>query len=653
MKSLQKRLIATVLCLAIVMAMTMALGIIPPIETHALSAEEGGEGRLYITSPSHGAKINGNEDITIKWKSVPGADHYWLTIKGTSINDSVGNETSYIITPKDKIFVTDGKEYKIYVAAMDSNGNVLNNTSEWNAIYVINNMEAPLEVSEDYLEFDADGGKATFKIYADSAYKVTENLSWISLSSTSGSSDKKITVTCNENTSTEDREGKITVKHTATGEKYTVDVCQKGKKVYATISNFELSSYKVREGQSITLSGIINGNGKTIEAVAVSIFDADDHTKGARHVRVTPNTSTYDLSKISEIVTGTTVASSSFKLEAGKSYDVVVYVGLANSEEGFESDPTETFEVVDNILETPTINKYGLTNKHCVDEPLIVSWDAVDGADDYKVYVKKLDGAPDLNNDNEPGVNISYNWLGNTGIEIAASKLVAGKYYKIALCATNSKQNIDSEWTTVYVLMQESGYISVSETPNDLGAKKGSTGSFWIETNLDFNISCNASWLTWTINKQANLAKINLKTTSANTGTSNRKAKLTISADGVDDKYVYVYQLAPEAELPSITNINIPTEVEIGKPISYSAEINGNGALIQTVTVSVHSIALQDTIYFRNTNVNAETYTLNGSMNTGGVVSGTDEYGKPKTLDLSRAGEYQVCSSCLNECIYK
>ena len=135
-----------------------------------------------------------------------------MTIKGSSINKNVGNKTSYTISYDDDIFVTDGKEYKIYVAAMDSSGNVLNKGSEWNAIYVINNMEATFEVSEDYLEFDAEGGKDTFKIYADSAYTITESLSWITLSATSGSSDKTITVTCKENTSTSDREGTIKVK---------------------------------------------------------------------------------------------------------------------------------------------------------------------------------------------------------------------------------------------------------------------------------------------------------------------------------------------------------------------------------------------------------------------------------------------------------
>ena len=45
--------------LSFVMMFALVMQVLPPIETSAISAEEGGEGKLTISSPSHGDEING------------------------------------------------------------------------------------------------------------------------------------------------------------------------------------------------------------------------------------------------------------------------------------------------------------------------------------------------------------------------------------------------------------------------------------------------------------------------------------------------------------------------------------------------------------------------------------------------------------------
>lgn len=293
-------------------------------------------------------------------------------------------------------------------------------------------------------------------------------------------------------------------------------------------------------------------------------------------------------------------------------------------------------------LETPEITSHEKLDTHCVDDPLYVNWDAVDGANGYTVSVKKLNGAPDYDNDNEAGTNIAYTWSDDCAIKIAASKLVADKWYKIALCAKNTDQDVYSDWTSIYVLMEESAYLNLSDC-DDIAAEKNSTGSFWIYSNVDWTISCNVSWLTWTIDQMDDThAEVILKATSANTGTSDRKAKITVSGDGVDDEIIYVYQLAPEIELPSFGNVSVSKEITIGEDITWSANIDGNGSLLKTVTVGIYSKTLNDSIYFRTTNINAQRYSLSGSVHTGGIVSGYDASGNAKTLDLSIAGEYTV-----------
>lgn len=158
--------------LSFVMVLTVVLGILPPIEVHAISSEEGGDGNLYISSPSHDDEINGYEDVKIKWNKVSGAHHYWLTVKdtvkGTNLfNKSVGTSTSYTFSYDDDIFVTDGRVYKIYVAAMDSSGNVLNGAADWNAIYVTNYLELEYEITVETIDTDGEQTMNTLEMCAE------------------------------------------------------------------------------------------------------------------------------------------------------------------------------------------------------------------------------------------------------------------------------------------------------------------------------------------------------------------------------------------------------------------------------------------------------------------------------------------------------
>ncbi len=347
----------------------------------------------------------------------------------------------------------------------------------------------------------------------------------------------------------------------------------------------------------------------------------------------TSSTRTYNIYSDDEVFT-----------EDGHEYKIYV-VAMDENDDELNNGAAWHAIYVDNELEleTPEITSHGYLDTHCIDDTLYVEWDPVDGADNYTVYVKKLNGEPDYGSSNESGTNITYTWSDDCEIKVATSKLVANKWYKIALCATNTDQDIDSEWTEVYILMEESSYLNVSEYPDDLDAAKGSTGSFWINSNLDWDISCDVSWLTWTINQVDDThAEIIVKATTANTGTSDREAEFTISADGVDDEYVYVTQLAPEIELPSFSNVTISGNVSLGEKITWSANINGNGALLETVSVGIYSKQLDDSVFFRNVNIDEETYSLSGSVTTGGIVSGYDASGNAKTLDMSLAGEYTV-----------
>lgn len=248
-------------------------------------------------------------------------------------------------------------------------------------------------------------------------------------------------------------------------------------------------------------------------------------------------------------------------------------------------------------LGKPDIISHGNNDTHCIDNALYVEWDPVDGADGYKVNVKKLNGSPDFGSTNESGTAITYTWSDDCEIKVDKSKLVENTWYKIAVCATNSDKNIDSDWTVCYISMLSSSYLNVSEYPDELAAEKNSTASFWIESNLEWEISCNVSWVSWSVDQADDTrTRIIVKATSENTGTSSRKAKFTISADGVDDEYVYVTQLAHETTedlaIKSIEastySVNTLTEVDFTVTASsatkYGVDIYAGDYFLQRVT---------------------------------------------------------------------
>lgn len=170
MTSTKNRLLSGLLSL--LMVLLLVIEVFPPIEIHAISPEEGGKGNLYISSPSHDDEINGYEDVKIRWNKVSGAHHYWLTVKDTAkntnlFNKSVGTKTSYTFSYDDDIFVTDGRIYKIYVAAMDADGNVLNGASEWNAIYVTNYLELDYDITVETIDTDGEQTMNTIEMCAE------------------------------------------------------------------------------------------------------------------------------------------------------------------------------------------------------------------------------------------------------------------------------------------------------------------------------------------------------------------------------------------------------------------------------------------------------------------------------------------------------
>lgn len=85
------------------------------------------------------------------------------------------------------------------------------------------------EAKQDKLLFDTKGGTQTLEVESNTSWTIESDMSWISLSSTSGSGDKQVSVSATENATDKSRTGQIRIKQADRDVYYYVTVEQKGR----------------------------------------------------------------------------------------------------------------------------------------------------------------------------------------------------------------------------------------------------------------------------------------------------------------------------------------------------------------------------------------------------------------------------------------
>ena len=308
------------------------------------------------------------QKVTVKAFDIDNPDKYAFQ---TFTNQAVNSKTFYLSNVDD--FTAgqgdsknwEGTTITIYVVLQGETG--VHHQFEYDIEFV-----EDFDVSEDYLDFSALGGTDTFKITASSAYTIQESLSWISLSSTSGSSDKTITVTCSKNTSTASRSGIITVKHTATGDTYEIEVEQDGAEITYDCTFEPEDSYFFDE--DIEFSGKITSNA-TIEKVTIGFYDTDNPGTTGTHyyTKSSINSTTFYLSNVPDFTVGNTVTSASgsgIKIDTSKfrGMDIIIWIKV----EG-KNDAITVFEETVLFDEAITVSEDYL------------EFDAAGGTDTFKI----------------------------------------------------------------------------------------------------------------------------------------------------------------------------------------------------------------------------------------------------------------------------
>lgn len=150
-----------------------------------------------------------------------------------------------------------------------------------------------------------------------------------------------------------------------------------------TIENFAASETEVSVGDTISLSGVINGNGTQLRAVQVSVFEHDNHVNGVVFYHSgSIFMDEFDLSAVEEIPVGEPVGETDFVMTEGQ-YDIVLYATNADGN-GFESDPTITVTVVER--EKASVNVEIEEDSVFVGDSISLNGEASGG--DY--YLKKV-----------------------------------------------------------------------------------------------------------------------------------------------------------------------------------------------------------------------------------------------------------------------
>jgi len=176
-----------------------------------------------LSSPASNANVAGTS-ANLSWSTSPGATQYWLWVRRTNdnvvvINQNIGNKTSYTLTS----LTNNGDNYYWMVRAGSNSG-----WSGWTAARRFFNGPAlcTYSISSTSGSFASSGGTSLISVTAPTSsctWTASETLSWVSLSSTTGTGTGAISVTVDANTGAE-RSGSIII----AGKTYTISQAAPG-----------------------------------------------------------------------------------------------------------------------------------------------------------------------------------------------------------------------------------------------------------------------------------------------------------------------------------------------------------------------------------------------------------------------------------------
>lgn len=230
--------------------------------------------------------VNNNNTVTMDLLT-SGVNFYELTSLSAAIDAGIG---TYAFLDKDILDGGRGASFDAGAEEFNASGTrlpYLNTdvgvTIGFGAAIV---SEPTLTATTNTINFSEEAGNTTFTIISNVAWEITENMSWLNLSATSGSGVTEITATVTENTSGAERIGTISINELSGGNNLSASIAVTqadgsfipGNAVEITVANVTGVGTQVNTDGSIT-----NGPENTIDNLTDTRWSADS-TNGAAYL---------------------------------------------------------------------------------------------------------------------------------------------------------------------------------------------------------------------------------------------------------------------------------------------------------------------------------------------------------------------------------
>ena len=518
-----------------------------------INLTQDGEGILFSITPeslSFTAE-GGNETITVtsnlSW-TVTSSDA-WLTLSNSS---GEGDATLTVVAQENTstssrsgILTFKGKDITFTV----------NVTQE--------GASPNFSVTPTTLSFTSSGGSQSVSIKSNQAWTASFDVSWLSLSTASGTGDAIVSITAQANTSTDNRAGTVTF--TSGGKTYTVTVIQDGAATHFEITPTTITFTSKGESKSIS---IMSNQPWTVSSDASWLKLSDNSGTGDATLSVTAEENTSTSSRSSTII---------FKA-GGKDYTVSVmqegatpFFNVSPESLSFSSSSeSKSITVTSNLswAASSDVSWLTLSNSSGLGKATLtltteantstnsrsgtVTFSA--GGKTYTVSVSQAGADPTFSvtpttlsftaSAGSKSVSITSNtsWTASSdGSWLTLSKS-AGEGNATLSLTVEENTSISSRTGTVTFKSSGKDYtVSVTQTgadptfsitPTTLSfTSSGGNQSITVTSNQTWTASSSVSWLTLSKTSGTGDATLTL-TAQANTSTDNRSGIVTFTADG-------------------------------------------------------------------------------------------------------------------------
>ena len=440
---------------------------------------------------------------------------------------------------------------------------------------------AALSISTTSLYFSDQPEHKTFTIKSDTSWVVSKDVSWLTVSPTSGSKEGTVTVTSDENTSTSRREATITV--SGGNITRTIKVSQSGFVVSLSVSNASLSFSSAPEKRSFTITSNTSWEVSSNAQSWLTVSPSSGSLNGTVTVTVTDNTDTSERTATITVNAMGTMKTISVK-QAGASLILELSV---NSVEF--SGETVLFFITSNTM-----------------------WVVFSDASSWLSFT---DPYPPFTS--RPSLSGS----GNDVVRFSAFRTAKDRSATITVRCINDVSITRTIHVTQYG-SDEPLVISTTQMSYGSSTDKGQSATpyFTITSNSDWTVSSNASWLTVSPTSGSKNGQVTV-TIAPNTTTSARSGMITVSGSS-KSRNIRVNQ---SAALP-VGNITFYATYNFGQNIQVT--LNGQGTKSITGYVVQGSVICggQYTASFENLPNGTYSYTATcGSRRWSGTIARTLE----------------------------